>query len=84
MCSFAGIEPGNHPEQEADLTRVQEVEPEVMSLVSQQQDEASSHNVVTLDQSGTPVLGREYHRFLSNRSGGSLLQVRGCEDISCS
>ncbi|KAG0557278.1 hypothetical protein KC19_11G116300 [Ceratodon purpureus] len=55
---ISGIEPGNHLEQEADLTRVQEEEPEVRSLVSQQQDEASSHNVVTLDQSGTPVLGQ--------------------------
>lgn len=53
----------NHLEQEANLTRFQEMEPEVRPLVSQQQDETLSHNVATFGQSGTLILGREYQHF---------------------
>lgn len=60
---FAGGGASNHLEQEADLTTFQELGSEVRPLVSQQQDETLSHNVATLDQSGTLVLGREYQHF---------------------
>lgn len=60
---FAGGGASNHLEQEADLTTLQELGSEVRPLVSQQQDETLSHNVATLDQSGTLVLGREYQHF---------------------
>lgn len=60
---FAGDGRSNHLEQEANLTRFQEMEPEVRPLVSQQQDETLSHNVATFGQSGTLILGREYQHF---------------------
>ena len=74
MFSFAGDGRSNHLEQEADLTRFQEMEPEVRPLVSQQQDETPSI-MAAFGQSGTPVndFHREYQFLLSNRSGGFFL-----------
>lgn len=64
VFSSVGDSPSNPLDQDVERTRSQDMEPEVRPLISQQQDERSSHDVTTFDQPGTPDLRREFHRFL--------------------